>query len=61
MGTTRTGSKGWGESGQMLTEYAVVASILLGACLVAAGPLGLLDAFARYFDSFYFVVSLPLP
>lgn len=45
----------------MLTEYAVVASILLGASLVAAGPLGLFDAFGRYFDSFYFVVSLPFP
>lgn len=49
------------ESGQMVTEYALVAALLVAACLVAAGPLGFVDAFRRYFDSTYFVVSLPFP
>ncbi|AKU90632.1 hypothetical protein [Vulgatibacter incomptus] len=49
------------EAGQTLTEYALVAGGLAAAALVAAGPLGMLDAIRRYFGSIYFVLSLPLP
>jgi len=50
-----------GEQGQALTEYALIATVLVAAVWVAAGPLGLLAGLRRYFASIYFVLSLPLP
>lgn len=49
------------EAGQALTEYALLATVLVASVWVAAGPLGLLAAFRRYFGSIHFVLSLPLP
>lgn len=50
-----------GQQGQALTEYALIATVLVAAVWVAAGPLGLLAGLRRYFSSIHFVLSLPLP
>ncbi|HWV39128.1 MAG TPA: hypothetical protein VN033_11730 [Vulgatibacter sp.] len=49
------------EQGQALTEYALIAGVLVASVWVAAGPLGLLASAKRYFSSIHFVLSLPLP
>ncbi|HEY0839070.1 MAG TPA: hypothetical protein VGD74_02685 [Vulgatibacter sp.] len=50
-----------GQAGQALTEYAVLASVLVASVWVAAGPLGLVAALRRSFGAIHFVLSLPLP
>ncbi len=49
------------QQGQALTEYALLVGALVAATVVAAGPMGFLDGWNRYFASIYFVLSLPVP
>ena len=52
-----------GESGQAMTEYALVTAAILGI-LVGAGWTILPDfvnALQRYYDGFYVLLNLPIP
>lgn len=59
----RRGSVLQSDSGQAMTEYALVTAAILGV-LVGAGWTVLPDfvgALQRYFDAFYVLLNLPIP
>ncbi|MBN2724393.1 MAG: hypothetical protein JXR95_10015 [Deltaproteobacteria bacterium] len=51
------------KSGQSIAEYSLMLAMIMGSLMVAGFDLypRFIHAFQLYFDSFYFMLNLPIP